>query len=401
MTLRDLKPYLVLCAILVVLLSGISLIDRSAAAYAEIQTIGEGNPTFAELSKRFSDLADAKGAVYAFAVLERAKLPANIDLHLLGHVVGDELYKQKGVAGIADCTQDLRNACSHSIVLGALNEFGTGADTLKKIDDACKKAPGGIGAYTMCYHGLGHGVLTYFGFDLSKTVAFCKRTGTAEYGDQQFAQCVGGAIMEIVDGGGHDHEQWVAARQEILKPDSPLSPCLDSVVPDVAKNYCLIYLTPWLMQLAGSDIGHPDPSTFSKAFSYCDAIPSSKQNLRDVCFGGFGKEFVPLAGARDIRSVDQYTDDEYKTAIQWCELAGAEDGKENCIREALGSIFWGGENNPDASFRFCSFVNPPNEQSSCYDELAHNISYYLPNRADLCQKLPSNSQAVCLKQKNS
>ena len=119
--------------------------------YSEVSQIGQNVRSFKELSDRFVELASKKGAVYAYEILKQANLPQGTDFHLLGHVVGDELYKQKGVGAIADCTQDFRNACSHTIVIGALNEFG-GEKALSLIRDACIKAPGGSGAYTMCYH---------------------------------------------------------------------------------------------------------------------------------------------------------------------------------------------------------------------------------------------------------
>ena len=72
------------------------------APFPESQNIARGVFNFDELSGRFSALAESKGANYAFEVLKRAKLPQDTDLHLLAHVVGDELYKQKGVGGIAE-----------------------------------------------------------------------------------------------------------------------------------------------------------------------------------------------------------------------------------------------------------------------------------------------------------
>ena len=378
--LTTLLTSLVCCiAGLVALYAASSFLPR---IYPEAMTIATGAQDFKELSGRFQALAQKKGAVYAFEILKRAQLPPNTDLHLLGHAVGDILYTQKGIDGVANCTQNFRNACSHAVVIGALNEFGAGDQTLLLIDDACKKAPGGSGAYTMCYHGLGHGVLAYFGYDLKKTVAFCKRMGTPEFDGEQYTQCVSGAIMELMGGGGHDHELWLLAREKYLSPAEPLAPCDTALIPYEAKTLCFIYLTPRLFELAGADLGHPDPATFPKAFGFCDALSDTK--LRDACYGGFGKEFVPLAGARDIRGVDAFDDREYATAIEWCGLVGAKDGREACITEALGSVFWGGENDPRAALRFCSLVSDSDEQITCYTELIADIARYSPERNDLC-----------------
>src|SRR6185369_5825096 len=78
-----------------------AVFKHGAPQYAEAATIGQGIKSFQELSDRFAALANKKGAVYAYEVLREAPLPPGTDLHLLGHTVGDILYKQKGVAGIA------------------------------------------------------------------------------------------------------------------------------------------------------------------------------------------------------------------------------------------------------------------------------------------------------------
>ncbi len=364
--------------------------------YTEARTIARGAADFKELSDRFAALAERKGAEYAFEVLRRTQFPPQTDLHLLGHVVGDELYKQKGIEGIAVCTQDFRNACSHSIVIGALDEYG-GEEALGLVRDACEKAPGGPGAYTMCYHGLGHGVFAFFGYDLTPTVAFCEKTGTERYHEQEYTECVGGAIMELMGGGGHDREAWLTARVKYLSEDNPLLPCMSGEVPDQAKALCLVYLTPRLLELAGANLGNPDQALFPKALAFCDAIPASEQELRDACFGGFGKEFVPLAGKRDIRRVDEFTDQEYKTAIGWCLLAESDDGRRACIADAVASVFWGGENDPEASFRFCKLAEGVS-RDACYKRLAEDIGRYAQEdiRSDLCSRIPADSRGACV-----
>ena len=386
-------PLLALCvaAFLFLLLSLLAPVP-----YFEAVTIGTHARNFADLSARFEGLAEKRGAVYAFEVLKRALLPPQTDLHLLGHVVGDGLYRQKGIGGIADCTQDFRNACSHAIVIGALNEFGDGSSTISKIQQACHKAPGGVGAYTMCMHGLGHGVFAYYGYDLKKTVDFCYRAGDPAYGANDSAQCVGGAIMELVGGGGHDHDKWLAAQPEYFDPADPLSPCMSTLIPESAKGMCLDYLTPRLFQAAGADLAEPEPAFFPNAFAYCDAIPKAKQHLRNSCFGGFGKEFIPLVGARDIRAVDHFSDDEYRLTATWCMLSEAGDGKDACITQALATVFWGGENDAFASLRFCSDTPIPLSRA-CYQELARNIRVYFDGskRVQWCQKLPQEFQDGC------
>src|SRR5260221_11164644 len=119
--------------------STLPLLDNSND-YPEIENLAD-KKTFPELSAFFAQLARKKGAVYAYKVLNTALLPPNTDLHLLGHVVGDVLFRQEGLKGIQKCTQDFRNACSHSIVVGLFLQDGEKA--LSQIADVCRKAPGG------------------------------------------------------------------------------------------------------------------------------------------------------------------------------------------------------------------------------------------------------------------
>ncbi|OGG56598.1 hypothetical protein A2680_04640 [Candidatus Kaiserbacteria bacterium RIFCSPHIGHO2_01_FULL_55_37] len=369
----------------------------SFGAYPEASGIGKGAKDFPDLSLRFETLAREKGAGYAFEVLKRAYLPPNTDLHLLGHTVGDELYKQKGVPGIAECTPDFRNACSHAIVVGALNEFG-GQKALALIKDACSKAPGGPGAYTMCYHGLGHGVFAFHGYDLVKTVDFCRKTGTEEHHMNEYVECVGGSIMELMGGGGHDRDFWLKARGKYYDPRDPLAPCSTGVIPAEAKGYCYLYITPHLFEAAGADLAVPGPEHFAKAFTYCDGISKNTPELRQACFGGIGKEFPVLAMERDIRSVPDATDAQLSKMRTWCALAPHPEAYEYCTQSILSSLYWGGENNPKAAIRFCALADS-RELPECFRSVFREASQYLKPKSEegarLCSQVPEESKADC------
>lgn len=367
---------------------------RPANALPEAAEIGKNIKNFDDVKARFEDLARKKGGEYAFAVLAVADLPPNLDLHLLGHSIGDILYEQEGVEGIAVCTQDFRNACSHSIVIGALNDFGEGA--LDTIRDSCKKAPGGPGAYTMCYHGLGHGVLAYYDYDIPKMVTMCQKTGTEEYNDREGIECIGGAIMELMGGGGHDPEAWRAARKKYLDAENPTALCTGPLMPDEAREVCIIYITPRLWELAGINLGNPDPALFPKAFSYCDAIPKNMGRLRDQCYGGFGKEFLPIVAGRDIRSTVSYSPEQLRTIVAWCESAGSSAGATACVAEAVGSAFWGGEKDPATAFGICAAASE-NTQEGCYARLAADIRQFTSgkDRTMLCTQIPEAYRKRC------
>ncbi len=373
-------------------LKGVSL--ELPKDYSELKELDGATFSSQEYFDYFRKLAEDKGGEYAFQVLLRAKLAYGTDIHLVAHVIGDVLYSQKGMEGIYACTQDFRNACSHSIVIGVLNEFGEGA--LDDIAATCRKAPGGLGAYTMCFHGLGHGVLAFNDYKFEDAVDMCKKTGTAEYHDREYIECVGGATMEMM-AGVHDRAVWEKEVPNYLSDTDPLRPCDDSYMPAEVQPICYIHLTPHLFEVAGMNLGRPDPAYYAEAFSYCDRLPADAAANRTACFGGFGKEFVVLGQGRDVRDVGKTTEPLLREVREWCALANNEQGETDCNAYALSSLFWGGENTPDASFLFCQIAEGK-QQVSCYTQLADNIRYYFPDaaaRTSLCERIPDEYRGRC------
>ncbi|HEY4694795.1 MAG TPA: hypothetical protein VIH52_02415 [Candidatus Nanoarchaeia archaeon] len=406
-TVRGLITFLILLNIVLIaswlVISGklqpTKLIEAEKRDYSEIAYLQGKDFSFQELSNYFTQLAYSKGAEYAYEVLKITSLPSNTDLHLLGHVVGDVLYKQQGGAGIKICTDDFRNACSHSIVVGLFVEKGEGS--LSEITEACRQAPGGKGAYTMCFHGVGHGILAAFGYNLEKAVEICEKT---EFGRGEFPECVGGAIMEITGGGFHDRELWSKQRPNYLKSDNPLYPCNSDLIPSAAKFMCYTYITPYLFEAVGANLGSPQPSDFEKAFAFCNQVPANEAQNRESCFGGFGKEFVVLAKSRDIRNVENMNDAELATVYQWCTLGKSEEAVSDCVVGAMHSIYWGGENKSETAVRFCSLATDQSLQEKCFTQLIGAVSYYIDDksyRSNFCAQVPNAYQKRCQTNLNS
>ena len=368
----------------------------NSLSYPELRDL-EGKPlSFKELSAYFKMLGRKKGAKYAFEVLKAVPLPPNTDLHLLAHAIGDELYKQEGAKGIKICTEDFRNACSHSIVIGLLTEKGENA--FPEISAACHSAPGGSGAYTMCFHGLGHGVLAYNGYDLKKTITMCGLTGTAAYGNQETYQCISGAIMELISGGFHNPELWETQRKKYFSDTDPLAPCSSDFMPSAARPLCYMYLTPHLWVAAGGNIGSPTPEIFEKAFRFCDLLPKGDGAGRDSCFGGFGKEFIAVVNSRDIRNVADMTDAQYAKIYEWCMLTRDTKGIGSCVLSAMNSLYWGGENDRNGAIRFCGVVRDPSHQHACITGLIGAVDTYIRDpvyKKEFCKELPSQYQKEC------
>lgn len=359
----------------------------------DLEALSQIEQSFGPITNFFVELAREKGGVHAFEVLKIAQFPPDIDLHLLGHSVGDELYKQTGLEGMKYCTHDFRNACSHTIVIGALLEDGVGV--LDVVNDVCKEAPGGPGAYTMCFHGFGHGVLAYADYEVPDAVELCKRVGTDEYNNREYIECVGGTIMEMY-GGVHDKELWAAKAEKYLDDENPLAMCQADYMPEDAKQICYTYITPFIFDAAGAINGNPRPEIYTEAFGYCDnAEPGINQ---DTCYAGLGKEFIVLAQDRDIRRIEDTPDEKLALAAGWCELAESKRAQDLCKLEILNSLFWGGENHYNVSLRYCALVTPEALQDECFDRVMGYTSYYQSDiefREGVCREIPSRYQNEC------
>lgn len=381
-------------AIGLVILSSPFLKNGKESLYPELKEIATyPDWTTENFMPYFETLAETKGALYAFDVLLEAELSPQINVHLLGHEVGAVLYKEKGIEAMELCTQDFRNACSHSVVIGIMSDYGEGS--LETIADICRQSPGGRGSYTMCFHGLGHGVLAYTRYDLEKAIAMCEKVGTSEYGNGETIECVGGAIMEM-DFGIHDPEKWQVQAPKYYSKEDVLAPCTAAFIPGTARPICYTYLTPHLMRRAGFDTGNLKNADYRDAFAFCDLLPRNSHEERDSCFGGFGKEFVGFAKKPDVRDFGSIQTPELVAIRAQCGQAGSAAGTAACNSAALASLYWGGESNPDASFRFCAIAGVAEE--TCYRELAGLISRYVPDvvgRTALCVRFPETYQALC------
>lgn len=396
------KKTLVGILFFVVLAEGVFLSDLLSRPtenqYPEVEELVAQNlSSLQELALYFQDVALSKGAEYAFEVLKVAPVGPNIDMHLLAHTVGDILYEQEGTTGIRICTHDFRNACSHSIVIGAFFEEGEGA--LEKIIGACKLAPGGKGAYTMCFHGLGHGVLAYKNYELEKAVESCKNIQEMTQTKEEYIQCVGGTIMEMV-GGVHDRVLWEQQSKVYFKKDDSLYPCSAKFMPEEARFMCYIYLTPHLFEAVGGSIGTPTPQDFKSAFLLCDKLLPEDLASRDACFGGFGKEFIGLVQSRDIRlaAISAMEDQQLSQIYEWCLLAPHQEGSAACVVHAMSSLFWGGENPRSIALRFCDLISAPYYRSSCFLNLIGTVSFYVQDsqyRALFCKEIAQEYQKAC------
>lgn len=378
------------------LVATLFILKSRQSAYPELATISQYSDSFPRLKEFFQSAAERKGGAYAFELLRRATLPAGTDIHLLGHVIGDILYKQMGKDGMLVCTRDFRNGCSHAIVVGLF--FDRGEEAVGDIVEACKKAPGGGGAYTMCFHGLGHGVLAAEGYDFKKAVTTCGKAAPEGFISREATECVGGALMELISGGDHDKTAWDRQIKRYLSSEDPLAPCNQAYVPIAAKDTCYEYITPHLFELVGSSLTNPTPEEIRRAFLYCNDLPSESSN-QAACFRGFGKDLINAVLKSDIRAVTTLTNKHAQNMYDWCSLASTDFGRQQCMVSMVNSLYWGGENSEDPALVYCG-VAREGDKELCYRYLLGAVSFYDTQGGAsqrVCRKVPHAYTFVCEK----
>jgi hypothetical protein len=354
--------------------------------------------------KYFKELAEKKGALYAFDVLQYASIPHDVDIHLVAHQIGYVQYAQKGAAGMRECPSFFRGACSHGIVIGVYVEFGPAAiDTLA---EACAVAPGPRGMFISCFHGVGHGVLAYLKYDFEATVQQCKTIadkvqeirGPTEKVNVQgmWQECVGGAVMDLMVG-DHDPEAWNLIKPKYLPVDDPLMPCNAAFLPEQVRPICYFNIARRLLDAVGAKRGIPKPESYPKALSYCEQVPPRNTANRKQCYGGFGSHFVYAANG-DVRSIENMSVDKLHKVHTWCGFVPDPVGQAACVESAESGLFWDGEKDSPASLTFCRIAPNATIRDACYKRLIEAAKFYMDDpsvRGALCDVLPPEYQDSC------
>lgn len=387
--------------LLLVVVVGLSYATHNRP-YAEVGELSDVVLNEKEYFNYFSKLAKVKGSLYAFEVLRRSKLPLGVNTHSIAHAIGYVLFDEKGISGIYDCTEEFRSACSHAIVIQGLSKGGS--SSIQEIIETCRRAPGGRGAYAICFHGVGHGFVASNGYDFKSAAIQCaeisQHLGTTP-SPHRFMnaseECIGGAVMEMVQG-AHDADTWSRKVSSYLSIDDPFTPCVDDYIPQSLRAACLLSLTQRFFGAAGISEDIPLPETYPAAMSLCATAPTKEDQI--ACYGGFGKEFVFYSTQFDGREVTNLSDTALTNIRDWCGHARSPGGVQKCLSIALDTLFWAGENDPHSALAFCSVVADSNRES-CYAGLIENVRYFLNKKEaihSVCDALPSEYRGECMEE---
>ncbi len=188
-----------------------------------------------------------------------AELTANVSAldpstqHLDAHTFGGALFDIEGLSGISVCDDRFSYGCYHEFIGQAL--LADGLSVLPTMRTACNKSK----APTPCLHGIGHGLLAYFGYgpaDLQKAADIC-----AEVAPVSRQGCFGGAFMEY-------NIRTMTGLYNVRPLDDALfAPC-DMFSGAVAES-CMYYQPQWWWSVLPEGKSSDKSVVFTRMVSLC------------------------------------------------------------------------------------------------------------------------------------
>jgi hypothetical protein len=317
------------------------------------------------------------------------------DGHVLAHVIGIAAYEGEASVGrlFAECTPAFQSGCYHGVVqahFAALQHAGLSLDAAR-IQDACaaqRGDPAGRWLLFQCAHGIGHGLVLYHGYELTRALGGCDLLGDA----WEREACYGGAFMETLvaatdphhahsappaaaaahanSHAHHDHAQHdpaqhaqhaehqgqahahghaasVPERYRPMRDGDLLHPC--TTVEWRYRHACISMQTSAILRAADDDVG--------AVAAVCAGAPDE---LRPACYASLGRDVSALSeqdharGSAYCESVDTRfrawchvglvrnlidLRGEAADGLAYCRQLGDPRGKAYCY-EAVGAHLW-------------------------------------------------------------
>lgn len=217
------------------------------------------------------------GARAAYEELVRATESLSpTDQHVPAHLFGSALFETKGIEGMAVCDSRLLYGCFHEFFSQAIVTHGL--SIVPELEARCPVSPS-IDAPISCQHGIGHGLVAYFGYtaeDLESAVSECDALTS-----DPWHACLQGAFMEyqlrfFASADGSD--------ARVVPDNNPYDPC--TLYDGIYAERCVGLLPVWWRAALFEHA--PTTESFTNAGELCRALPETLHDNRDACFRGIG-----------------------------------------------------------------------------------------------------------------
>lgn len=293
------------------------------------------------------------------------------DCHQQAHLIGRLGYKTEGSKIFQSCRYYCHSGCYHGAMESFLQEKGTNnlADNIKGICDTFNIR---FGIFE-CLHGIGHGLLAYFDYDLPKAIEECKKLSN----DFSTNSCYGGLFMEnILTGQGLGAKEKEKHQTKWVNKTDPHYPC-DAINKDFDVQFqCYQMQTSWMLTILNYD--------FDKVARECFKAP---KKLMSVCFKSYGRD----ASGHSLRDPAKIK--------KLCDKIPLGEYRNQCAIGAVNVIidFWGPELKNQAT-DLCRILNEP-EKNNCYTALVGRLGDLFNTKEEhnkICQEFEERYKNLCL-----
>lgn len=281
---------------------GILTQSKSALSLSE-----KDRKDYQEWAKR----VDEQGAEKTYEEFKKAYENADPGIaHLESHIIGQVIYDKMGVDGTGICDKTFAFGCYHSFLGHAISENGLAiVDMLnqKCIEKLVDQALG-------CQHGIGHGLVTYLGYeygDLADALEACDKLPVSD----PIGGCFGGAFME------YNFRTMLADKASLreYKEEFSHEPCKSLSEKFVQACYY------WQSQWWGNVLSESYSRKYVKIGEFCAEISIDVD--RRQCFWGAGN------------TVGQFVSWDVSEAIKLCKLLSGFEGELYCRSGAAGAFY--------------------------------------------------------------
>ncbi len=272
------------------------------------------------------------GAEFAYETLAQSVAAESVHTqHSAAHAFGAALFAEEGADGLPVCDSRFSFGCFHEFLGVAIPALGI--ESVSMLNDACyddlSESP------LSCQHGIGHGVLSTYGYDnraLLQSLEVCRGL---KRGDP-IGGCYGGVFMEY-------NVRTMLGEQATPRKfaGNPFDSCesLDGVFVPA----CLYWVPQWWLQEifgpGSANARMEKHEVYAAMGSYCRDFAHTDELTR-ACFEGLGNV------------VADYADFESETARTLCEAAGTRPA-EDLLCLAIGANHFGINSGAEVALQMC------------------------------------------------
>lgn len=195
--------------------------------------------------------------------------------HTRAHNFGAALYMESGVDGLSVCDARFSFGCFHEFLGRAIADLGI--ESVNELNQRCRDA---LGTQSLsCQHGIGHGVLAFFGYEkehLDQALDICKNMPF----NDPIGGCYGGVFMEY-----NVRTMWGEEALPREYTGDPHAPC--SSYDTEFQTACYYWLPQWWrMNVAQATSSPVSAKEYALMGAICKDI--ADPNIRLHCYEGIG-----------------------------------------------------------------------------------------------------------------